>query len=72
MSPRNARQSGVAETIPSLPAKSVDFDALQAALRAGKSGEEAVKAATVKKPEPAPVPAAEPDPAPATPETTEE
>ncbi len=47
---KNTRPAGVAETMPSLPAKSVDFDALQSALRAGKSGEEAVEAAITPKP----------------------
>lgn len=66
MSFKNARPSDVAEVLPPLPAKSIDFDVLQAALRAGKSGVVAVEAATFKKPElatePAPSPAPEPIP----------
>lgn len=54
----------VAETLPPLPPTSVDFDALQKALRDGKTGKEAVAIATGS-PEPSdpvvPAPAFEPD-----------
>lgn len=50
----------VAETLPPLPPTSVDFDALQKALRDGKTGEEAVAIATGS-----PAPAAPVDPTPA-------
>lgn len=40
-----AKQPEVAAELPPLPATSIDHDALQAALLAGKSGEEAVAAA---------------------------
>lgn len=38
----------VADSLPPLPAASIDYDALQKALRDGKSGDEAVNAATIE------------------------
>lgn len=70
MSSKNARSSSVAETIPSFPVASIEFDVLQEQLRSGKTGEEALEAAIVRRDAPAepPAPVAEiEDPAPEAP-----
>lgn len=61
----------VTEEAVQLPAGPVDFDALCAALKAGKSGEEAVLAATKNNPVPTPVEPETAEPAPAAPAAPE-
>lgn len=58
------------EAVP-LPAGPVDFDALCAALKAGKSGDEAVAAATKNNPVPEQVKPETEEPAPAAPAALE-
>lgn len=45
-----AKTPEVAAELPPLPPTSIDFDALQEALRVGKSGEEAIAAASPGEP----------------------
>lgn len=52
----------VADSLPPMPAKTVDYDALQKALREGKSGDEALAIATASQPSASPEPAPAPEP----------
>lgn len=55
-------KTAVAASLPPLPPVSVDFGALQQALREGKSGEEAIALATENATTPAETPAPSTDP----------